>query len=555
MSKAMMLNQILTDRKKQFSDLSDDDFFEVYCADNILINYDLSSEEILDGIVDGNKDGGIDSVFVFVNRVLVSEDFNFQAIRAPVDIELFVIQSKNQSSFKENPVDKISASLPIFLDPNQSIDTLYNTYNTLVVSKFSIFRHCIEYLAHEFPNVKLNIFYCCKGFTVPEAAKLKAKSLQNTLDAQNYDSRFSFLGTNELYERSRIQKRLTKDLKVFGTPISDEDAYVALCPISDYIDFITDDECGLITRIFEANVRAYQGAVDVNKEISNSVKDPDQGVDFWWLNNGVTIVCDDAQFRNGKLNIENPLIVNGLQTSHVLQLNKDKINKDDNRKVLVRILIEKDREKRDKIIRATNRQTNIKPSSFRATEPIHIDIERYLKSVGYFYDRRKNFYKSEGKPASKIISIDRLAQGVLAVLHQQPHTARARPTTALKDDDLYEKIFPSGDNTHNFKIYGNIVQLMSIVNNKFKEIANSENQVHRNNLRFHALMVISWQLNAGQKIPAERLAQLNPADLSDDAVGKCIEWVFEVFQQAGGVDRVAKDAELTNTLKHKWQVL
>ena len=85
--------------------------------------------------------------------------------------------------------------------------------------------------------------------------------------------------------------------------------------------------------------------------------------------------------------------------------------------------------KRDKIIRATNRQTSINNSSFRATEAIHREIEDYLLMMGFFYDRRKNAYKREGKSADKIIGIDRLAQAVLSILLQEPHTARARPTT------------------------------------------------------------------------------------------------------------------------------
>ena len=60
---------------------------------------------------------------------------------------------------------------------------------------------------------------------------------------------------------------------------------------------------------------------------------------------------------------------------------------DDKRMVLVRVIVEKDREKRDEIIRATNRQTNIKHSSFRATEPIHREIEDFLGTINFFYDR------------------------------------------------------------------------------------------------------------------------------------------------------------------------
>jgi hypothetical protein len=166
-------------------------------------------------------------------------------------------------------------------------------------------------------------------------------------------------------------------------------------------------------------------------------------VDFWWLNNGVTIVADEAVYINNQLNIANPLIVN-VQTSHEIHSYADKLGESDGRGLLIRVIVETDPIKRDHIIRATNRQTSINSSSFRATEKVHKEIEDYFLTLGYFYDRRKNAYKREGKPASKIISIDRLVQGTLALLLHEPHTARARPTSAIKTDASYKRIF-SGD--------------------------------------------------------------------------------------------------------------
>ena len=58
-------------------------------------------------------------------------------------------------------------------------------------------------------------------------------------------------------------------------------------------------------------------------------------------------------------------------------------------------------ESRDRIIKATNSQTVVPPSSLRATQRIHRDIEEYLQQKGLFYDRRKNHYKNEGKPGTK----------------------------------------------------------------------------------------------------------------------------------------------------------
>jgi AIPR protein len=84
----------------------------------------------------------------------------------------------------------------------------------------------------------------------------------------------------------------------------------------------------------------------------------------------------------------------------------------------------------------------------RATENVHKEIEDYLVTLGCYYDRRKNYYKQEGKPSDKIVGIDRLAQGVLSVLRQEPHTARGRPTTAIKKDEDYTRLFSRDRATH-----------------------------------------------------------------------------------------------------------
>jgi hypothetical protein len=94
------------------------------------------------------------------------------------------------------------------------------------------------------------------------------------------DVHFNFLGGQQLYERSANQKRLVAKLPVTCTPLSGANSYVALCKLSDYLQFISDESGTLITRIFEANVRAYQGDVEVNREIADSFRDASGGAGF-----------------------------------------------------------------------------------------------------------------------------------------------------------------------------------------------------------------------------------------------------------------------------------
>ena len=558
MKRHMLLEAVLKGEKESFPDLADSKFFEIFCVDRILQDFDLSHSEIRAGIVDGSMDGGIDAAYVFVNRnlLLAAEDFPFDSIKHDgVSIELFIVQVKNQPSFRETSIDKLVTSMPMLLQENS------NDFKSEVENVFSLFKMARERLARKFPKVSAQIFYCSKGAAPCDSSiTSKAKRLEEVLRSEIGEAtkvKFTFLGAQDLYDMSRKQKRLVKNLPI-GKFLLMEDSYVVLCTLTNYLKLITNDEGELMPRLFEANVRAYQGEIEVNREIARSVQTPSEGVDFWWLNNGVTIVAEQVFLQKNCLVIENPLIVNGLQTSQEIY-NAGGPSDGDERMILVRVLTvtETDQQKRDAIIRATNRQTNVQHASFRATEEIHYDLEIYLKDQGFYYDRRKNYYKREKKPADKIIGINRLAQAVLAVLEQRPDTARARPTAVFKERDDYEKVFSSNKETHPLEMYGVIVHLLKVVEKHFKNIKDADNQIHRNNLKYHVLMILSWIINGGTTLPAKGIAKLKPKAFKVDETSKQVEvatrWVFEKFNECNPIDSTAKDQGFTNRLKEDFE--
>src|SRR5690606_5720023 len=142
------------------------------------------------------------------------------------------------------------------------------------------------------------------------------------------------------------------------------------------------------------------------------------------------------------LTVDDPQIVNGLQTSRVI-FDTLKKGTEDNRTVLIRIIETTDQKTQDRIIKATNSQNRMQPASLRMTDQIHRDIEQIFHSDGLFYDRRKGFYKDQGKPIKKIISANAVAQAVISIILQRPDDARARPGDYFKDEAKYQSIFGS----------------------------------------------------------------------------------------------------------------
>jgi hypothetical protein len=78
------------------------------------------------------------------------------------------------------------------------------------------------------------------------------------------------------------------------------------------------DQAGI--RLFARNVRGFLGETAVNRNMENTLqKEPEF---FWYYNNGITIICDQAEqlSRSGRklVRLVNPQVINGQQTTRTL---------------------------------------------------------------------------------------------------------------------------------------------------------------------------------------------------------------------------------------------
>ena len=116
--------------------------------------------------------------------------------------------------------------------------------------------------------------------------------------------------------QSQPEHKLNLPLAETPINIGTHQDYVALVNLEKYYRFIVSEDGTLRKYIFEANVRDYQGHNAVNQDIQNTLVDS-TGEDFWWLNNGITLLADEAILATSKeLVLTEPAVVNGLQTSN-----------------------------------------------------------------------------------------------------------------------------------------------------------------------------------------------------------------------------------------------
>ncbi|MCV2872368.1 AIPR family protein [Defluviimonas sp. WL0050] len=538
-----LLNDVLEQKRAEIAPhLSEQDYFEIFSAEQILKDHDLSYEEIEEGIVDGEHDGGVDSVFIFVNGELLQEDYDISSFKKDVTIELHVIQSKTSGGYSEAPLNNLISATRHLLKLNADYDNL-TQYNTEVKKIFDRFRSTYRALASRFPILKIFYYYAAKRSdgTVHENIKKKSEELVSVAKEMFAEAEVEvvFIGARYLLDLARKRPKTAYDLKI-SKHLSDTDSYIVLSPLKEYVRFLKDSANQVRAELFESNVRDFSGNTEVNAEIVNTLKN-ESVVDFWWMNNGVTILASRASLNGDTVTLENPQIVNGLQTSTQVAAHFTS-TEGDSRSVMVKIISSDDEETRDKIIKATNSQNPVQPATLRATDKVQRDIEQALKSAGMFYDRRKNYYKNEGKPADKIISIPLMAQAVMAVILSSPDQARARPSSLIKDDTVYSKVFSE---RNSISLYVNSAKLIREVDRILKTRTEMTAR-DRTNLRFFVLLwVVAWASKKANP-SAPDVSALDVSKIGDDQLESAIDEIWKLYQGLGATDQVAKGPTLKN---------
>jgi len=208
-------------------------------------------------------------------------------------------------------------------------------------------------------------------------------------------------------------------------------------------------------RLFARNVRGFLGETAINRNMEATLqKEPEY---FWYYNNGITIICDQAEQlnRSGQklMRIVNPQVINGQQTTRTLHR---KAATNSKATVLVRVIsVPRDSDEESsrfdnlvsKIVAATNWQNAIKPSDLMSNDRRQIDLERNLRKLDYQFLRKRQT-KSEARRHAGVrhrflIKKEELAQAV-AACDLDPSIVR-EGKERLFEERFYNQVFPNAD--------------------------------------------------------------------------------------------------------------
>lgn len=538
-------------KKERAEGLKVVDSFLYYCMEQFVKPFGLSDEEILYGITDGPNDGGVDGIYFLVNRgILVFEDTEIES-KSTSSVHLIIIQQKSDEGFKPTEINKLTLFTDDLLNLSLPASSLTTKYHPQLIEIMRTFKEKYLSIAGGFPTVTIDYFYITKGDELKpdKNAQDAAAKVKETVNRHlsKADCNFHFINLQSLLEQVMRRPPREKTLVWAESPMQTEEGFVGLVKLDDYFRFIQDEYGGLADRIFESNVRGFQQSTPVNVQIRDSLRST-KTANFWLLNNGITIIAAKTQNAGHlRLNLEDPQVVNGLQTSReVFNYFSEIKPQDEKRSILVKVIETDDAVVRDATIKATNSQNKMPPASLRATDPIHNQIEDLFKQYDLYYDRRKGFYRDQGKPIRKIVSVTELVQAVVSVILQRPDDARARPGNYIKSNEKYESVF--GENCLPLGVYLTCVRLVRRLEQFFDSAVTIARGDERN-VKFYVVAYLACRQTTSADPYPDDLVAINVISIDDRTIKDCFDRVLKKYKKLGANDTVARGSQLLKSMR------
>ena len=573
-SKNIILEEILKQYKEAATDklINDDKNFEYFAAEQLLKDENLDEDEINSGLIGDSNDNGIDGFYIFLDGELINQIEQVEGKYK--EMKVYFHQYKNKYKIEEDVVLKFNNA---FNDIMNFENSELNGWHDDLKDKIILLRNIILKTATHAITIKFIINHISKANSEDikdnDSYWSKVDNLKNLITNSGISRlgvEYDFIGGEELKNLSYRKPEYSIDLVLKDSPLTLEFGdnnigYIALVSLKNYYNFIVENG-NIQKHIFDSNVRDYQNKTTVNKEIEDTIKN-DNDTDFWWLNNGITIIAGKDSTQIGKkLSLKNVQIVNGLQTSYSVYNSLKDINFDefeDSRSLFVKIIICDQKDVIDRIIRATNSQNAIPSGVLRATDTIQRDIEQYFLNKGYYYDRRKNYYRNLGKPREKIISINLLSQCIVSLVlpEKNPSRARSNPTILIKKDEDYDRVF--GGN-YDFQVYLNAVLIFKKVDKELKKLISETEFIADNKLekiiklfKFHiSRVLISEIIVKGTPLANDLGDEKIIEKIDTDAVKKSIFTLKKIIDEyerinSQSIDNISKQTEFSKYINKK----
>jgi len=420
--------------KFDFNVEKESDLFEHF------VNYTILERKLEDridedslGLINIGINGtfGLDGFAILINKHLITSIEDLDSILEknikPV-ADVFFIQAKTSNSFEVKEISSFGNSIEDFVSLNQNY-----SWNENAKTFIELFKHLTSRANDLETNPTCHIYYCTLGDYEKDknTEAEKSRILKNIRDQRVFNKiDFNFLDYNDLQnDYKKIGQKISRTFAFSSKTLMPDiekvkEAYIGVVPATTIINLIEEDS-ELISSIFYDNVRDFQGFNKINQEIKKTISDEKLKYAFSVLNNGITIVAEKLTPSRDNVTITNYQIINGLQTSRVLLDSKNSI--DDKIYVTLKLIVTEDENLISKIIRSTNRQTEVKEEDLLAYSDFQKRLEDFFKTFNepdkLFYERRSKQYNGSSIDNKLIIDKSTLIKTLGSFYFLKPQLA------------------------------------------------------------------------------------------------------------------------------------
>jgi len=284
---------------------------------------------------------------------------------------------------------------------------------------------------------------------------------QIKVEFYDFDWLFDFYENEYLISRASPPKKIS--FEVLTNLLSKDKPYksrVFICKGKELAKIYNDYK----ERIFQQNVRYSLGirSKSINRQILETAINNNRSKDFWYFNNGITIICNKINESNSLkvINLHNAQIINGAQTTYALYEAYKDGDLNDDVEVLIKAIETSDKNFIENVTLCTNSQNAIRLRDLCSNDEIQLKIQKILlDSYKYFYERKRGEFDSiyptiEEKRKLmgnnykvKLICNENAAQSFLAMFLDKPAQAKNEKGRIFMKDKagFYDEIFNIND--------------------------------------------------------------------------------------------------------------
>lgn len=265
------------------------------------------------------------------------------------------------------------------------------------------------------------------------------------------------------------------------------------------------DEFG--DRLLEKNIRRYLGKNAVNEQISQTLLSDTKRQNFFFFNNGITMICEKFSYnglqeKDWNVKIKRLQIINGGQTCKTIYQTLKTHQEIDFSQVyiLVRLYeVNDDEDIVQDITYATNSQNPVDFRDLKSNDEIQILLETSAKELGYVYKRKRDNLGN-----ANVIPSTVAAEAVFAVWRGKPHLAKYKRNEFF--DKYYNEIF---NNLNAAQMIMAVLIFRYCDSCRKRESKNAEIQAQRPFSQYFLSYMIGSRLLENQNISLDALTHIN----------------------------------------------